>query len=177
MLTGRKKPQLTILDRHTKGMYRCIHPDTNITCRGFGGVLRPQRGARGAAPARMNALKTSRSTERERRSPLAERESTLKWGARGAEPARTNILPNVKHRGARGAAPARRTRKYTPTGSARGGARPRPHSKLDRLRVRAPDAVELRLQLPRAGTATINGWVVQGKEHANYSRCDDKLTG
>jgi len=56
---------------HTKGMRRCAHRAASIKCRGFGGALRPRQGARGAAPARMNARKTSSSTEREGQRPLA----------------------------------------------------------------------------------------------------------
>ena len=49
----RSRQQQIAWFRHTGGMCRCIDPAASITCRGFGGVLRPQRGARGAEPARI----------------------------------------------------------------------------------------------------------------------------
>ena len=61
-----------------------------ISCRGFGGALRPRRGARGAEPARGRATGSARGgaasqksdREREGRSRLTEE----RQGARGAEP-------------------------------------------------------------------------------------------
>src|SRR5207247_7158768 len=40
---------------HTGGMRRWVYRAASINCRGSGGVLRPQWGARGAKPARIHA--------------------------------------------------------------------------------------------------------------------------
>src|SRR4051794_22679173 len=42
------------MSEHTRGMRRCFDRAPSIICRGSGGVLRPQRGARGAEPARIH---------------------------------------------------------------------------------------------------------------------------
>ena len=49
------QPIVTVADastRHNGGMRRCADYASSITCRGSGGALRPQQGARGAEPAR-----------------------------------------------------------------------------------------------------------------------------
>jgi hypothetical protein len=56
--------------RHNGGMRRWLDRAASITCRGFGGALRPQWGARGAEPARI-LCRLVTDWEREGRSPLA----------------------------------------------------------------------------------------------------------
>ena len=60
MLTGNVEPAATnACFGITEGMRRCIDRAASINCRGFGGVLRPQWGARGAKPARILAATQS----------------------------------------------------------------------------------------------------------------------
>src|SRR5690349_4720110 len=47
-----KTYEQTITAWHNGGICRCVHHAASITCREFGGALRPRRGARGAEPPR-----------------------------------------------------------------------------------------------------------------------------
>src|SRR6476620_2774895 len=106
-------PRLASLARlaaHTRGMRQCAHYATDITCRGSGGVLRPQWGARGAKPARMIQSAYFASSAR----------------AGGAEPARSPLHASSAKcitNGTRGGAASHEcSHKRQATRSARGGA-------------------------------------------------------
>jgi hypothetical protein len=79
------------LSRHTRAINRCINHAPSINCRGSGGRLATQRGARGAEPAHMrqsaHAASTAGSARGGARSQ-SDRADTSQRGARGAEPAR-----------------------------------------------------------------------------------------
>src|SRR4051812_1673863 len=102
-------------------MRRCVDRAANITWGGFGGVLRPQWGARGAKPARSLVREIHPNREREGQSPLAV--SCKVKVSIGSARGRARSHPCCYESGL--------------VGSARGKARSQPSSRLRELRSRS----------------------------------------